>query len=135
MRDKYKTAGVDLNEAGVINKSISKLVGKFKFENTLSKIGDFGGIFQINKDDYDNPVLVSSVDGVGTKIDIAIQAGINNTIGMDIVNHCVNDILVCGAYPMFFMDYIAYTKAEPQVIVDVIDGIVKACAEKNIPLL
>ncbi|MBN2135937.1 MAG: phosphoribosylformylglycinamidine cyclo-ligase [Acidobacteria bacterium] len=135
MDNHYKKAGVDLNEAEDINKSIAEVVGKFKFSDALSKIGDFGGAFRIDTGKYKEPVFISSVDGVGTKIDVAIKAGINNTVGKDLVNHCVNDILVCGAYPLFFMDYIAYSEIDPGVIKNVIEGLALGCNDVDIPLL
>ncbi|MBN1755275.1 phosphoribosylformylglycinamidine cyclo-ligase [bacterium] len=132
--DKYKAAGVDLNEAESITRAIARAVGQ-SGGTALSKIGDFGGAFELDLSLCQEPVLISSADGVGTKIDIAIAAGIHDTVGRDLVNHCVNDIMVCGANPLFFLDYIAYSKADPAVIGAVVGGIAAGCKEIGIPLL
>jgi phosphoribosylformylglycinamidine cyclo-ligase len=99
----------------------------------LSSVGSFGGLFHL--EGATSPVLVASVDGVGTKLRVAHQAGIHDTVGADLVNHCINDILVQGAVPLFFMDYFAAGRLEPEVIVQVVRGVARACREASCALL
>ena len=101
----------------------------------LGKIGGFGGLFRPNFRGLADPVLVSSVDGVGTKLKLAFALDRHDTVGQDLVNHCVNDIAVLGARPLFFLDYIGTGKLEPKVFRDLIAGFVKACAENNCSLI
>ncbi|MEO0097533.1 MAG: phosphoribosylformylglycinamidine cyclo-ligase [candidate division WOR-3 bacterium] len=129
----YKQAGVDIDRLSLIKKFIKKEARKTKTPFVLSDIGLFGSLFELKN--YKNPVLVGSVDGVGTKILIACQMNKHKGIGEDIVNHCVNDILTIGAKPLFFLDYIAFSKIEERVIKEVIIGIRRACKYNNLALV
>jgi phosphoribosylformylglycinamidine cyclo-ligase len=131
----YKSAGVNI-EAGDETVSRIKKLAKSTFnENVLSDIGLFGAFYKLNLKDYTEPVLVSSVDGVGTKLKIAFASGIHNTIGQDLVNHCVNDIAVCGARPLYFMDYMAFGKLNPEIAEKIVEGFSIACRENNCALI
>jgi len=124
----YADAGVNIPVWNAARKRIGKLVQSTFNKNVVGKFGHFGGMFSIAfLKEYKKPILVSSVDGVGTKLKIASEAGIHDTVGEDIVNHCINDILVLGAKPLYFLDYIATGKLEPDVFVKVISGITRAC--------
>src|SRR6202041_1242640 len=103
----YADAGVDIDRANKTKKRIKYLAHKTFTRGVLSEIGGFGGLFAVDKAKYLDPVLVSSVDGVGTKLKVAFEMGLHSTVGGDLVNHCVNAILVQGAAPLFFMDYLA----------------------------
>ncbi len=124
---------VEAGDAAV--KRIGKIVKKSFTENTLTDIGGFGGCFNFPKDKYDEPVLVSSADGVGTKLKIAFLSDRHSTVGQCLVNHCVNDILAVGARPMFFLDYFATGKLEVGVLKDVVTGLSQACQENNCSLI
>ena len=131
----YKDAGVDIDLA---NKSIDTVKNHIKStfnKNTISDLGAFGGCYLFPKNDYHKPVLVSSTDGVGTKLKIAFLSNRHDTIGQCIVNHCVNDILVLGAKPLFFLDYFAAGKLNPNVFRDVVIGMTKACKENKCVLI
>ena len=131
----YKDAGVDIDLA---NKSIDSVKNHIKStfnKNTISDLGAFGGCYLFPKNDYDKPVLVSSTDGVGTKLKIAFLSNRHDTIGQCIVNHCVNDILVLGAKPLFFLDYFAAGKLNPNVFRDVVIGMTKACKQNKCVLI
>jgi len=131
----YKEAGVDIDLA---NKSISEIKKNVKStfnKNTLSDLGAFGGCYLFPKDDYKEPVLVSSTDGVGTKLKIAFLSNRHNTIGQCLVNHCTNDILVLGAKPLFFLDYFAAGKLNSETFKNVIEGMSSACIENNCVLI
>lgn len=134
----YKKAGVDINQTSKIKSQIKSLVKKTFSPQVLSEIGLFGGLYELTRSMVGSQrkvVLVASCDGVGTKILIAKMMNKHNTIGEDIVNHCVNDILTLGARPLFFLDYIAYSEIDPKVIVQVIKGIVKGCKNNNCALI
>ena len=131
----YSDAGVDIDAAGRATEKIKELARKTFNERTLSEIGSFGGMFDGAFPDLRQPVLVASADGVGTKLKIAFMAGIHNTVGADLVNHCVNDILVQGARSLFFLDYIATGKLSPEIVASVIEGITNACRENECVLL
>tara|TARA_B100001123_G_scaffold66357_1_gene73817 strand:- start:3662 stop:4678 length:1017 start_codon:yes stop_codon:yes gene_type:complete len=131
---KYREAGVDLDAAERSVQSLGKLVQSTADACTLSEIGSFGGLYKVPGDVVD-PILVSSADGVGTKIKLAFMTGVHDTIGRDIVNHCVNDILVQGARPLFFLDYLGLGKLEEAVVSEVVRGIAEACKENNCALL
>ena len=131
----YKEAGVDIDLANKSIEKIKKTVKKTFDVNTLSSLGAFGGCYRFPKNDYDAPVLVSSTDGVGTKLKIAFLTQRHDTIGQCIVNHCVNDILVLGAKPLFFLDYYATDKLKPETFTDVISGMSKACIENSCVLI
>jgi phosphoribosylformylglycinamidine cyclo-ligase len=126
----YKEAGVDIDKGNKAVNKIKDMVNKMG----VKEIGKFGGFFPL-KQNLKNPVLVSSADGVGTKLKIAFMMGVHNTVGKDLVNHCVDDILVYGAQPLFFLDYIATGKLEPDVVSSVVNGILDGCMENNFILL
>ena len=131
----YKDAGVDIDEAAKVVKRVKKLAERTHKKGLISGIGGFGGLFKIDKEKFEEPVLVSSIDGVGTKLKVAVMAGRHDTVGMDIVNHCVNDIVVQGAQPLFFMDYVGMGKLEAGVFNQIMGGIVKACEAAECVLL
>ena len=131
----YKEAGVDIELANQSIEKIKKTVKATFNSNTLSNLGAFGGCYKFPSKDYDSPILVSSTDGVGTKLKIAFLTGKHNTIGQCLVNHCVNDILVLGAKPMFFLDYYATDKLKPDTFSEVISGMSKACIENSCVLI
>lgn len=131
----YKSAGVDIEAGDETVRRIKSMVRTTFNSNTLTDIGMFGGFYALDKNACKEPVLVSSVDGVGTKLKVAIMADRHNTIGEDIVNHCVNDIAVCGAEPLFFLDYLAFGKLVPEKAEQIISGIVKACRENQCALI
>jgi phosphoribosylformylglycinamidine cyclo-ligase len=132
----YKDAGVDIDAKMRAIQRIRGIARGTYRAGVLSDIGAFGGLFELaSAGAFRNPVLVSSTDGVGTKLKVAIKIGDHTTIGQDLVNHCINDILVQGAVPLFFLDYIAMAKVVPQVLVDVASGLAKACREAGCALI
>ncbi|HTV65815.1 MAG TPA: phosphoribosylformylglycinamidine cyclo-ligase [Bryocella sp.] len=131
----YADSGVDIERANRTKQRIKYLAQKTFNRGVLSDIGGFGGVFAIDKKKFPDPVLVSSVDGVGTKLKIAIEMNLHHTVGADLVNHCVNDISVQGAAPMFFMDYFATGKLQPEVAEKVIAGIADACKHNGCALI
>lgn len=131
----YADAGVSIDNA---NRAVAKIreYARSTFnERTLTEIGSFGGMFSGAFPEMRDPVLVASADGVGTKLKLAFETGIHNTVGADLVNHCVNDILVQGAHPLFFLDYFATGKLEPDVTASVVEGMARACKENGCVLL
>ncbi len=132
---KYSDAGVDIDAATRATKRIRQLAQQTFNERTLSDIGSFGGMFDAAFPQLKQPVLVASADGVGTKLKIAFLTGIHNTVGRDLVNHCVNDILVQGARPLFFLDYIATGKLLPATVAGIVEGIARGCSENGCVLL
>jgi phosphoribosylformylglycinamidine cyclo-ligase len=131
----YSDAGVDIDAATRATDKIKELAKRTFNQRTLSEIGSFGGMFDGAFPSLQHPVLVASADGVGTKLKIAFLTGFHNTIGRDLVNHCVNDILVQGARPLFFLDYIATGKLLPEVVADIVEGIANGCRENGCVLL
>jgi phosphoribosylformylglycinamidine cyclo-ligase len=131
----YADAGVDIDVANRTKKRIKYLAHKTFTRGVLSEIGGFGGLFAVDKAKYLDPVLVSSVDGVGTKLKIAFEMGLHSTVGADLVNHCVNDIAVQGATPLFFMDYLAAGKLEATIAEQVVEGIADACKHNGCALI
>jgi phosphoribosylformylglycinamidine cyclo-ligase len=131
-KEAYALAGVDIHLGDKIKQTIA-WQAQTTFRPEVLGSGFFGSMFQLKG--YDEPVLVSSTDGVGTKLKIASLMGKNDTVGLDIVNHCVNDILCCGAEPLFFLDYIAASKLVPKQIEDIISGIARACREVGCSLI
>ena len=131
----YRAAGVDIAAADDAKERIKSLLAVRKSASVLSEIGSFGGVFQPDFSGMQEPVLVSSTDGVGTKIRIARDCGVHDTVGYDLVAHCVNDILVQGARPLFFLDYIALGKMDPQRVESIVRGIARACDEFSCPLI
>jgi phosphoribosylformylglycinamidine cyclo-ligase len=130
----YRSAGVDLDAAERAKEGLKSLVDSTRDEHTLSALGQFGGLYAV-PGDVAEPVLVSSADGVGTKLKVAFSAGRHDTVGQDIVNHCVDDILVQGARPLFFMDYLACGTMDESVVSEVVGGAAKACKENGCALL
>ncbi|HPA46069.1 MAG TPA: phosphoribosylformylglycinamidine cyclo-ligase [bacterium] len=133
--DRYAQAGVHLDILDALKTRIVTLTRKTRRPEVLSRDGAFGGLFAIGSLEIPDPVLVSSMDGVGTKIKIACLSGNHAGIGADIVNHSINDILTCGAQPLFFMDYLASGRVDPHVIAQVIESLANACAESGMALL
>ena len=131
----YADAGVDISRANRTKQRIKYLAHKTFTRGVLSEIGGFGGLFAIDKAKYLDPVLVSSVDGVGTKLKVAFEMGLHSTIGGDLVNHCVNDILVQGAAPLFFMDYLATGTLDPAIAEKVVEGLADACKHNGCALI
>jgi phosphoribosylformylglycinamidine cyclo-ligase len=131
----YADAGVNIDAANRATEKIKELARSTFNARTLSEIGSFGGMFDGAFPTLRQPVLVASADGVGTKLKIAFATGIHNTVGRDLVNHCVNDILVQGARPLFFLDYFATGKLSPETITGVIEGITNGCRENGCVLL
>lgn len=131
----YSDAGVDIDAATRATDKIKELARRTFNRRTLSEIGSFGGMFDGAFPNLKQPVLVASADGVGTKLKIAFLTGVHNTIGRDLVNHCVNDILVQGARPLFFLDYIATGKLDPEIVGNIVEGIANGCAQNGCVLL
>lgn len=131
----YRAAGVDIAAADDAKERIRRLLASRRSAAVLSEIGSFGGVFQPDFSGLEEPVLVSSTDGVGTKIRIARDCGIHDTIGYDLVAHCVNDILVQGARPLFFLDYIALGRMDPLRVEAIVRGVARACDEFACPLI
>jgi phosphoribosylformylglycinamidine cyclo-ligase len=131
----YAAAGVDVDLGNTIKSGIHALVKSTHGPEVLGKIGGFGGLFRPDFRGMKDPVLVSSVDGVGTKLKIAFATGRHDTIGQDLVNHCINDIAVIGARPLFFLDYLAAEKLEPAVFTQILKGFAKACREGGCALI
>jgi len=131
----YADAGVSIDKANLAVAKIRDLARSTFNERTLTDIGSFGGMFSAAFPQMAEPILVASADGVGTKLKIAFETGIHNTVGADLVNHCVNDILVQGARPLFFLDYFATGKLEPEVTASVVEGMARACRENGCVLL
>lgn len=131
----YKAAGVDIEAGNEVVRRIRGLARGTFTPGVLSEIGSFGGLFRLDAARIEDPVLVASADGVGTKLRIAFLTGIHRTIGVDLVNHCVNDILVQGAEPLFFLDYLATGRLNPNVAVEIVDGLSTACLANGCALL
>jgi len=131
----YKEAGVDIDAGTEAVSRIKKHVRSTFNSNVLTDLGGFGGCFQFPQDRYKAPVLVSSADGVGTKLKLAFLTGRHDTIGQCLVNHCTNDILAVGARPLFFLDYFAAGKLEVDVFEEVVSGLAKACRENDCALI
>jgi phosphoribosylformylglycinamidine cyclo-ligase len=131
----YAAAGVDIDLGNKVKATLPQLLAATHRREVLGKVGGFGGLFALDVKKYREPILVSSVDGVGTKLKIAFQQDKHDTIGADLVNHCVNDIAVLGAEPLFFLDYLGTGKLEPHVFTDIIKGFARACAENNCALI
>jgi phosphoribosylformylglycinamidine cyclo-ligase len=131
---RYGSAGVDIDASNAAKNRIRKLVESTFTKGVVGGFGGFGGMFRIPPN-LEKPVLVSSADGVGTKIKVAIEAGRHDTIGRDLVSHCVNDILVQGALPAFFLDYIAFGKLDPTVVEAVVAGVAAGCRDNGCALI
>jgi phosphoribosylformylglycinamidine cyclo-ligase len=131
----YREAGVDIDAADAAKSRIKALARATFNPAVLSEIGVFGSMFRPDLSRYRDPILVASTDGVGTKIHVAIMAGVHDTVGYDLVAHCVDDILVQGASPLFFLDYIALGKMDPAKVERIVAGFARACAEFSCPLI
>jgi phosphoribosylformylglycinamidine cyclo-ligase len=131
----YAAAGVDIDLGNRVKATLPQLLASTHRREVLGKVGGFGGLFALDVKKYREPILVSSVDGVGTKLKIAFALDKHDTIGADLVNHCVNDIAVLGAEPLFFLDYLGTGKLEPHVFTDIIKGFARACTENNCALI
>lgn len=131
----YKEAGVDVEAGDAAVDRIRPLVRETHTPGVLADIGSFGSFFELNLEGFDRPVLVSSVDGVGTKVKVAARMGRYETIGQDLVNHCVNDIAVCGAQPLYFLDYVGVGTLDPEESESIVRGFATACKENNCALV
>ncbi|MHB8618027.1 MAG: phosphoribosylformylglycinamidine cyclo-ligase [Chloroflexota bacterium] len=129
----YSAAGVDIDRANDSVGLIKRAVARTMTPNVLSGVGGFGAMFHLSG--YNDPVLVSSTDGVGTKLKVAVQAGRFDTIGIDLVNHCVNDILTCGASPLFFLDYVGVGHLVPEQVAQIVAGMARACEAAGCALI
>ena len=131
----YADAGVDITAGDRAKQRIKMLARKTFNKQVLSEIGGFGGLFALDTTKFPDPVLVSSADGVGTKLKVAFELGIHHTVGADLVNHCVNDIAVQGATPLFFLDYLATGRIENEIVETVVRGISEACRSNGCALI
>lgn len=131
----YAAAGVDIDLGNRVKSTLPQLLAATHRREVLGKVGGFGGLFALDLKRHPEPVLVASVDGVGTKLKIAFAMNRHDTIGQDLVNHCVNDIAVLGAEPLFFLDYLGTGKLEPDVFTGILRGFAKACAENGCALI
>ena len=131
----YARAGVDIDLGNRVKSTLPRMLRSTHRPEVLGQVGGFGGLFKLDTSKYREPVLVSSVDGVGTKLKLAFAMNTHDTIGQDLVNHCVNDIAVLGAEPLFFLDYLGTGRLEPRVFKDIIKGFARACTENHCALL
>ncbi len=131
---RYRSAGVDIDASDSAKNRIKAIVESTFTSGVVGAFGGFGGMFKVPPD-VEKPILVSSADGVGTKIKVAIDAGRHDTIGHDLVNHCTNDILAQGAFPLFFLDYVAFGKLDPAVVEQVVRGVAAGCRENECALV
>ena len=131
----YKSSGVDIDAGNETVRRIKRLAKSTFTPGVLSEIGSFGGLFKLDTSSMSEPVLVSSADGVGTKLKVAFMANEHRTIGVGLVNHCVNDILVQGAVPLFFLDYLATGKLSPDLAEQIVQGLARACQDNGCALL
>src|SRR5580658_5843036 len=132
---RYADAGVNISTADEAKRRIAAMAGKTFRKGVLAPIGGFGSLFHLDRKRWRDPVLVSSADGVGTKLKVAFATGIHSTVGADIVNHCVNDILTQGAEPLFFLDYLAMGKLDTRIVEQVIDGMSRAAKQAGCSLI
>jgi len=132
---KYSDAGVDIARADQVKQRIRALAGRTFTRGVLTDIGSFGALYQLDRKRWREPVLVSSADGVGTKLKVAFAMGVHSSVGQDIVNHCVNDILAQGAEPLFFLDYLAMGRLDPRIVEQVLDGMSRACKQAGCALI
>lgn len=135
MNETYQSAGVSLEAGDETVKRIKSLARSTYNKNVLGDIGLFGSFYELDLTKYKKPILVSSVDGVGTKLKVAFAMDRHDTVGNDLVNHCVNDIAVCGAEPLYFLDYMAFGKLDPNVAEKIVEGFARGCKENNCALI
>ena len=131
----YKQSGVDIDAGNEVVRRIKGLARATFTPGVVSELGSFGGLFHLASQGLRDAVLVSSADGVGTKLRVAFMSGIHTTVGVDLVNHCVNDILVQGALPLFFLDYLATGRLDPDVAVQIVEGLARGCRANGCALL
>src|SRR4029079_15280758 len=131
----YKQSGVDIDAGNEVVRRIKGLAKATFTPGVVSELGSFGGVFHLGSQGLRDAVLVSSADGVGIKLRVAFMSGIHTTIGVDLVNHCVNDILVQGALPLFFLDYLATGRLDPDVAVQIVEGLADGCRHNGCALL
>jgi len=131
----YRDAGVDIDRQDEALRRIKQMVASTRTPGVVSELGSFGGLFRADFAGYEAPMLVASCDGVGTKLRVAFDCEVHDSVGRDLVNHCVNDILVQGAFPLFFMDYVATGRLDPAVLASVVCGIARGCRETGCALL
>jgi len=132
---RYADAGVDLSRAEEAKRRIRNLAGRTFTRNVLAPIGGFGALYAFDRKRWREPVLVASTDSVGTKLKVAFAMGVHSTVGADIVNHCINDILTQGAQPLFFLDYLGMGKLDPNVAEQVVEGMIRACKQAGCALV
>lgn len=132
---RYSDAGVDISRADEAKRRIRHLAGRTLNKFVLAPIGGFGALYHLDRKRWRDPVLVSSADGVGTKLKIASVAGVHSTVGADIVNHCVNDILTQGAEPLFFLDYLAMGRIDPRIVEQIVEGMSRAARQAGCALI
>ena len=135
MSEAYKLAGVDIEAGYKTVEGIKKHVVRTTRQEVLGGLGGFGGLFELPVHKYTNPVLVSGTDGVGTKLKLAFQMNTHNSVGVDLVAMCVNDILVVGAEPLFFLDYVAVSKLEPNQVEELVSGVAEGCVQAGCALV
>ncbi len=131
----YRQSGVDIESGDAAVERIKKIARATFTPGVLSEIGAFGGMFRFPSGKFADPILISSADGVGTKLKLAFMSGVHDTVGADLVNHCVNDILVHGAEPLFFLDYLATGRLDPDVAASIVGGMGRACRENGCALI
>ena len=131
----YSGAGVDITAGNQAVELMKPLVKSTFRSEVVTDLGGFGGLFALNKDKYEEPILISGTDGVGTKLKIAFEMNKHNTIGIDAVAMCVNDVLVNGAEPLFFLDYLAVGKCEPEQVAEIVSGIAEGCRQAGCALI
>ena len=134
-KSRYSEAGVDIDKGNAFVSKIKNLVSDTHGRGVLNDIGGFSGLFAIGNAGYEDPVLVASTDGVGTKLNIAKMCNCHNTIGIDLVAMCVNDVVVSGAKPLFFLDYFSVSKLDLEVATEVVEGIATGCKISNCSLI
>src|SRR6185436_5562402 len=127
----YRDAGVDIDAQDEAIRRLRPHARSTHTPEVLADIGTFGGLFHLGALGFKDPVLVASTDGVGTKLQVAVMAGAHDRAGYDLVSHCVNDILVQGAFPLFFLDYLATSRLDPAVVEQVLSGMARACRENR----
>src|SRR5256885_133495 len=132
---KYADAGVNIALADAAKQRIRHHASRTFTPGVLGGIGGFGALFALEPKKWKEPVLVSSADGVGTKLKVAMAMGVHSTVGGDLVNHCINDILVQGAEPLFFLDYLAMGKLDPQVVEQIVEGMSRSCRKAGCALI